>query len=49
MKLLHAEDGGLVMNIKRLEANHFKVPAYDERSCSYLMEWRELVIMVEGI
>ena len=40
MKLLHAEDGGLVMYVKRLEAGHFKVPEYDEKSRSYLMEWR---------
>lgn len=49
MKLLHAEDGGLVMYVKRLEAGHFKVPEYDEKSRSYPMEWRDLVIMVEGI
>lgn len=49
MKLLHAEDGGLVMYVKRLEAGRFKVPAYDEKSHSYPMEWRDLVIMVEGI
>ncbi|MFR1135274.1 MAG: IS66 family insertion sequence element accessory protein TnpB [Bacteroides xylanisolvens] len=45
MKLLHAEDGGLVMYVKRLEAGHFKVPEYDDevaqlsdgmaRSCHY--------------
>lgn len=49
VKLLHAEDGGLVMYVKRLEAGHFKVPEYDEKSRSYPMEWRDLVIMVEGI
>lgn len=49
MKLLYAEEGGLVMYVKRLEAGHFKVPAYDERSRSYPMEWRDLVIMMEGI
>lgn len=49
MKLLHAEDGGLVMYVKRLEAGRFKVPAYDEKSGSYPMEWRDLVIIVEGI
>ncbi len=49
MKLLHAKDGGLVMYVKRLEAGRFKVPAYDEKSRSYPMEWRDLVIMVEGI
>ena len=29
MKLLHAEDGGLVMYVKRLEAGRFKLPSYD--------------------
>ena len=42
MKLLHAEDGGLVLYIKRL-------PSYDKESKSYPMQWRDLVLMVEGI
>ena len=49
MKLLHAEDGGMVMYVKRLEAGRFKQPEYDESTRSYLMEWRDLVVMVEGI
>ena len=49
MKLLHAEDGGMVMYVKRLEAGRFKLPAYDEHTNSYPMEWRDLVVMVEGI
>ena len=49
MKLLHAEDGGMVMNVKRLEAGRFKLPEYDEHTRSYQMEWRDLVVMVEGI
>lgn len=49
MKLIHAEDGGLVMYVKRLEAGRFKIPAYDEQSKTYPMEWRDLVVMVEGI
>lgn len=49
MKLLHAEDGGMVMYVKRLEAGRFKLPEYDEDSKSYSMEWRDLVVMVEGI
>lgn len=49
MKLLHAEDGGLVVYVKRLEAGRFKVSAYDKKSRSYPMEWRDLVIIVEGI
>lgn len=35
MKLLHAEDGGMVMYVKRLEAGRFKLPEYDPESNSY--------------
>lgn len=49
MKLLHAEDGGMVMYVKRLEAGRFRIPEYDAQSRSYSMEWRDLVVMVEGI
>lgn len=49
MKLLHAEDGGMVMYVKRLEAGRFKLPAYDPQTDSYPMEWRDLVVMVEGM
>lgn len=45
MKLLH----GMVMYVKRLEAGRFKLPEYDPESNSYPMEWRDLVMMVEGI
>ena len=43
MKLLHAEDGGLVLYIKRLEEGTFRLPEYDQQSKSYPMEWRDLV------
>lgn len=49
MKLLHAEDGGMVMCVKRFEAGRFKIPEYDENTRSYSMEWRDLVVVVEGI
>lgn len=49
MKLLHAEDGGMVMCVKRLEAGRFKLPRYSPESKSYPMEWRDLVVMVEGL
>lgn len=49
MKLIHAEDGGMVMYVKRLEAGRFKVPEYDATTQNYPMEWRDLVVMVEGI
>ena len=49
MKFLHAEDGGMVLYVKRMEESTFRLPAYDSRSRSYPMEWRDLVMMVEGI
>lgn len=49
MKLLHAEDGGMVMYVKRLEAGRFRMPTYDPATRSYSMEWRDLVVMVEGL
>ena len=49
MKLLHAEDGDMVMYVKRLEAGRFKLPEYNPESSSYPMEWRDQVMMVEGI
>ena len=49
MKLLHAEDGGMVMYVKRLEAGRFRLPDYDPTSRTYKMEWRDLVVMVEGL
>ena len=42
-------DGGMVLYVKRLEEGTFRLPAYDSRSRSYPMEWRDLVMMVEGI
>ena len=49
MKLIHAEDGGMVMYVKRLEAGRFRLPEYDAEKKSYSMEWRDLVVMVEGL
>lgn len=49
MKLLDAEDEGMVMYVKRLEAGRFIIPEYDPETRSYPMEWRGLVMMVEGI
>jgi len=49
MKLLHAEEGGLVLYMKRLEEGTFRIPSYDKTSRSYRMQWRDLVMMVEGI
>ena len=35
MKLLHTEDGGLPLYIKRLEEETFHLPKYDQKSKSY--------------
>ena len=47
--LLHAERGGLVLYIKKLEQGTFLLPNYDNESNSFPMEWKDLVMMVEGI
>lgn len=49
IKLLHAEDGGLVLYQKRLEQGRFRLPGYDPATKSFSMEWRDLVLLVEGI
>ncbi len=49
IKLLHAERGGLVLYIKKLEQGTFLLPNYDNQSNSFPMEWKDLVMMVEGI
>jgi len=49
IKLLHAERGGLVLYIKKLEQGTFLLPNYDNQSHSFAMEWKDLVMMVEGI
>lgn len=49
IKLLHWEEGGLVIYHKRLERGCFTLPRFDKKTCSYVISWRELVLMVEGI
>ena len=49
MKLLHAEDGGMVMYVKRLEAGRFKLPESDPESDSYPLAWRARGLLVDGI
>lgn len=49
MKLLHAEDGGMAMYVKRLEAGRFRLPDYEASMRYAMLEWRDLVLIVEGI
>ena len=41
IKLLHAEDGGLVLYLKCLEESTFRMPKYDPQSNSFSMQWRD--------
>lgn len=48
-KILRAEDGHLILYIKRLDEGTFRLPAYDEKTRSYPMQWHDLVRLIEGI
>jgi transposase len=49
VKLLHWERGGPVLYHKRLERGRFSLPLFDGESRCYHLQWRDLVLMVEGI
>lgn len=49
MKLLHAKDEGMVMYVKRLKTERFKLQEYNPKSNSYPMKWRDLVMMIKEI
>lgn len=50
IKLLHWEAGGMVIYSKMLERGTFALPDLSSvTSSSYVMQWRDLVLLVEGI
>lgn len=50
IKLLHWEPGGMVLYSKLLEAGTFGLPSHiDKEAISGRIEWRDLVLIVEGI
>lgn len=49
IKLLHLEPGGLVIYSKLLEEGRLRVPTGISNSDKLSMDWRDLVMMVEGI
>ncbi|HLN52742.1 MAG TPA: IS66 family insertion sequence element accessory protein TnpB [Lentimicrobium sp.] len=49
IKLLHMEQGGLVIYSKLLEEGRFRLPARDQDQTSLKMNWLDLVMMVEGV
>jgi transposase len=50
IKLLHWEPGGMVIYSKMLEEGTFSLPSSASPDTpSYSMQWRDLVLLVEGI
>lgn len=49
IKLLHMEPGGLVLYMKVLERGELHVPQKLCGSGTKAIEWRELVVMIEGM
>lgn len=48
MKLLHWENGGLVLYYKRLEKGTFEFPVAENGTDSITLPWPKLVLLVEG-
>mgnify|MGYP001117749945 CR=1 FL=1 len=49
MKILHMEYAGLVIYHKKLESGRFKLPDYDENTASLVINWQDLVTMVQSV
>lgn len=49
MKILHMEYAGLVIYHKRLESGRFKLPAFDENTTSIIINWQDLMTMVQSV
>lgn len=50
IKLLHWEPGGMVIYSKMLERGTFGLPDLNSTDeASYSMQWRDLVLLIEGI
>lgn len=49
LKLLHCERGGFVIYHKRFEQGILSLPKFDTEIGGYMVSWRELMLMVEGV
>ena len=49
LKLLHWERGGFVIYHKRFEQGILSLPKFDTETGGYMVSWRELMLMVEGV
>ena len=48
-RLLHWERGGFVIYHKRFEQWILSLPKFDTETGGYMVSWRELMLMVEGV
>lgn len=49
LKSLHCECGGFVIYHKRFEQGILSLPKFDTETGGYMVSWRELMLMVEGV
>jgi len=49
MKILHMEYAGLEIYHKRLESGRFKLPVFDENTTSIIIDWKDLMSMVQSV
>ncbi|MDR0795799.1 MAG: IS66 family insertion sequence element accessory protein TnpB [Tannerella sp.] len=49
IKILHWEQGGFVLYVKKLERGTFEVPRINSLSGSYEMKWSTFVLIMEGV
>jgi transposase len=49
MKILHMEYAGLVIYHKKLESGRFKLPAFDENTATIIINWQDLMAMVQSV
>lgn len=49
IKLLHWAGSGFVLYYKRLESGTFEHPRYDIKTGSYLLNYSQIVMLVDGI
>ena len=49
LRLLHWERGGFVIYHKRFEQWILSLPKFDTETGGYMVSWRELMLMVEGV
>jgi hypothetical protein len=49
IKILHWEQGGFVLYVKKLERGRFEVPCFNPVTGSYEMQWSTFLLIMEGV